>query len=334
MIVHSRAPFNAEPPLDRLRASFITDMRDFYVRRHGDTPALDARRHVLRIGGLVSQPLELSVSELRARFPETSVTAVMQCAGNRRADLQAVQPTSGDPWAPGAIGNAAWTGVRLADLLEAAGAAADAALHVAFEAADTVEIPDEGRFRYGVSIPSGKAFAPETLIAWAMNGAPLTAAHGSPLRAVVPGFAGVRSAKWLTAITVQPEPSTNHMQQRDYKLLPADVTAETVRWDEGVTINEMPLNAAICEPQAHAALAAGPVRVRGYAIATDRRVTRVDLSADGGRSWRQASLETCQDAPWSWVFWERVLDLAAGPHELVVRAWDSAGQTQIGRAHV
>ena len=331
MIVHSSAPFNAEPPLDRLRASFITDACDFYVRSHGDIPALDADRHTLRIDGLVAQPLALGLAELRARFPETTVNAVLQCAGNRRADLQGVRPTSGDPWAAGAIGNARWTGVRLADLLDAAGAADDLGLHVAFAAADTVELPGEGRFRYGVSIPAAKARASETLVAWAMNGAELAPAHGAPLRAVVPGFAGVRSAKWLTAITVQAAQSANHMQQRDYRLLPAHVTAETVRWDEGVVIDDMPLTAAICEPAAGAALAAGPVRVRGYAIASARRVTRVDVSPDGGRSWHQASLRHDDAAPWSWVFWETALALAAGPHELVVRAWDSAGQTQPSR---
>ncbi len=331
MIVHSRDPTNAETPPDRLRASFITDARDFYVRSHGDVPRLAETTHVLRVGGRVATPLELDLATLRARFAPTTLTAAMQCAGNRRADLQGVRPTSGDPWGPGAIGNAEWTGVRLADLLREAGADGDPALHVAFASADTVAMPGEGRFRYGVSIPIAKAMAPETLIAWAMNGAPLTAPHGAPLRAVVPGFAGVRSAKWLTAITVQAAPSDNHMQQRDYKLLPPDVTAETVDWDRGIVINAMPLTSAICEPRADERLAAGAARVRGYAIASARRVTRVDVSADGGRQWAQATIEPGHDAPWSWIFWETVLALAAGPHELVVRAWDDAGQTQPSR---
>ncbi len=110
-----------------------------------------------------------------------------------------MRPTTGDPWAPGAIGNAAWTGVALADVLRAAGADTDPALHVAFDACDEVEMPDEGRFTYGVSIPMAKAMSPEVLLAYAMNGEPLAPEHGFPLRLVVPGFAGVRSPKWLTA---------------------------------------------------------------------------------------------------------------------------------------
>ncbi len=328
LIVHSETPYNAEPPLDRLRASAMTAQADFYVRSHGSIPALVEAKHRLRVAGRVRAGLDLSMADLRRRFPEHTVTAVMQCAGNRRADMQEVRPTSGDPWAPGAIGNASWTGVALADLLRAAGADVDPALHVAFEACDEVEIPDEGRFPYGVSIPIAKAMSPEVLLAYAMNGEALTPEHGFPLRLVVPGYAGVRSPKWLAAITVQDEPSSNPMQQRDYKLLPPDVTAETVDWARGVTINDMPLNAAICEPVARAELTAGRTVLRGYAVATARDVTRVDVSIDGGRSWAQAELEPGAGAPWSWRFWNATVQLPKGEHELAVRAWDSAGQTQ------
>jgi sulfite oxidase len=328
LIVHSETPFNAEPPLGRLRASSVTAQTDFYVRSHGNIPELDGAAHRLRVTGRVTTPLDLTLADLRARFPERTITAVMQCAGNRRADMQGVRPTSGDPWAPGAIGNAAWTGVALADVLAAAGAETDKAFHVAFDACDEVDMPDEGRFTYGASIPMPKAMSSEVLLAYAMNGEPLTPEHGFPLRVVVPGFAGVRSPKWLSAITVQDKPSDNHMQQRDYKLTPPDATEESVDWSKGMTIYDMPLNAAICEPAPHAALPAGPAMLRGYAIATARDIARVDVSIDGGRSWQQAALEHDADAPWAWTFWTATLDLPKGEHELVVRAWDSAGQTQ------
>ena len=328
LIVQSETPYNAETPLDRLRRSELTAQADFYVRSHGAIPTLTEADHRLRVGGRVRTALDLSVPDLRRRFPERTVTAVMQCAGNRRADLQSVRPTSGNPWAPGAIGNAAWTGVALADVLRAAGADTDPALHVAFAACDEVETPDEGRFTYGVSIPIAKAMAPEVLLTYAMNGETLAPEHGFPLRLVVPGYAGARSPKWLTGITVQDTPSANPMQQRDYKLLPPDVTEQTVDWDKGVTINDMPLNAAICEPAPLAELKAGRHAVRGYAIATAREIARVDISPDGGRNWAQAELAPDRGAPWSWRFWSAVVDLPPGEHELVVRAWDSAGQTQ------
>ncbi len=332
LIVHSEQPYNAEPKLHRLRAAMMTAQADFYVRSHGNVPHIDAAAYRLRVCGRVTAPLDLSMADLRERFPERTVIAVMQCAGNRRADMQPVRPTSGDPWAPGAIGNAAWTGVALADVLRAAGAETDAALHVAFEACDDIDMPGEDRFRYGASIPMRKAMSSETLLAYAMNGEDLAPEHGFPLRVVVPGFAGVRSPKWLATITVQDAPSDNHMQQRDYKLVPPDATEETVDWATGITINDMPLNAAICEPAPHATLAPGNVVLRGYAIATGRAIVRVDVSQDGGRNWTQAVLEHQEDAPWSWTFWQCSLDLTKGTHDLAVRAWDSAGQTQPARA--
>ncbi len=328
LLMRSAHPYNAEPPPGRLLASHVTAQADFYVRSHGGIPQLDLATHRLRVGGRVATPLDLSVAELRDRFPERSVTAVLQCAGNRRADLQTVRPTTGDPWAAGAIGNAEWTGVALADVLRAAGAETGAALHVAFEAQDVIEMPKEGRFAYGVSIGMPKAMAPETLLAFAMNGETLAPEHGFPLRAVVPGYAGVRSPKWLAAITVQDRPSDNHMQQRDYKMLPPDVTEDTVDWQQGVTIDDMPLTSAICQPAEGAVLDAGRARLQGYAVATARAVTRVDVSADGGRTWAQAELEHDPASPWSWTLWRIELDLPKGRHELAVRAWDSAGQTQ------
>ena len=327
MIIHSKHPLNAEPPLARLRAAMITPQADFYVRTHGTIPHLDAATHRVEVSGLVATPLRLTIAGLREGFPRRTVTAVMQCAGNRRADMQQLRPVSGDPWAPGAIGNAEWGGVALADVLREAGVAADTGLHVAFGCCDECDVDGEP-VRYGVSIPLAKALAPDVLLAFEMNGEPLAPEHGAPVRAVVPGYAGVRSAKWLAGIIVQERPSDAPMQARDYKLFPASVTAPTADWEAGVTINEMPLNSAICDPAPHAMLAAGRVTIRGYATATARAIARVDLSIDGGRSWQQAALDHDPAAPWSWTLWEATLDLPHGEHELVVRAWDSAGQTQ------
>ena len=327
LIVHSRSPYNAEPPLDRLRAAFLTPQADFYVRSHGDIPDLDASAYRLQVGGAVTTPLDLSLDALRSRFDERTVTAVMQCAGNRRADLQAVKPVSGDPWAGGAIGNATWTGVALADVLRAADVDEATDRHVAFTAHDTVKEEGEN-FAFAVSIPLAKAMTPDVLLAFAMNGEPLAPEHGHPLRVVVPGYAGVRSPKWLAAITVQDEACDSPIQQADYKFLPSQFTKETLDWSQGMTIDEMPLNAAICEPARYAEVEAGPRVVRGYAIATGRAIARVDVSADGGRTWMQAEIEARPDAPWAWTFWSARVDLPQGERELVVRAFDAAGQTQ------
>lgn len=316
LIVHKADPLNAEPPLDRLRAAFITPIERFYIRTHGEIPELDGTAHRLRVEGLVSAPLELSMDELRTRFPRRAVTATLQCAGNRRAELNEVAPVSGTKWDAGAIGTAEWAGVALADVLRAAGLWEEETrdLHVAFACAD--EVRKEGRrFTFGASIPLAKALGPEVLLADEMNGRPLAPEHGFPLRVVVPGYVGVRSAKWLVGVRVQDQPSDNFYQQTEYRL-------------EGATLYEFPLNAAICEPAHDAALPHGPTVVRGYAVAAARAVERVEISADGGQTWTHAETETRGTEPWAWTLWTARLDLPPGEHELAVRAWDEAAQTQ------
>lgn len=326
LIVHSSKPYNAEPTLARLRENHLTAQRDFYVRSHGSIPAIDVERFALVVDGLCDRPLRLAMKDIRG-FEERSVEAVMQCAGNRRADMLRVRPVAGDPWDAGAIGNARWTGIVLADVLDAAGVDLDAGRHVAFHALDDCEV-DGKRFRYAASIPMDKALSRDVLLAFAMNDEPLAPEHGFPLRVVVPGYAGVRSPKWLSRIEVRATPSDCPIQSEDYKVLPPDILAvEEIDWARGVTINELPVNSAICEPAAHAELEPGPCTLRGWAMASGRAVARVDVSIDAGRSWRQATIES-DSAQWSWAFWSCEFDLPVGEHELVVRAWDSAGQTQ------
>ncbi len=251
----------------------------------------------------------------------------MQCAGNRRVDMVEVKYVSGDAWQPGAISNAMWTGVSLREVLHAAGIAPANGLHVAFTGHDVIH--EEGEtFNFGVSIPIAKAMQDDTILAFEMNGEPLTPEHGFPLRLVTPGFAGVRSPKWLATIVVQNHPSNNHIQQKEYKLYPPEVTKATAVPSAGMVINDMPLNSAICDPSEGATLQSGSNRLRGYAISTKSPVTRVEVSPDGGNTWTHARLEPQQNAAWSWVFWSAQIDLTPGPSQLVVRAFDRSGATQ------
>lgn len=326
LIMRRSDPFNAETAPARLVDDFLTAEPDFFVRSHGQTPELGLDHRVV-VDGMVDRPAAYTVAELADRFAERTVTATVQCAGNRRGHLQQVAPTAGDPWDVGAIGTAEWSGVSLADLLAAAGVR-DGAAHVAFVAADLAE--GGGTIApYEVSIPIAKALAPQVLVAWGMNGAALTPDHGYPLRTIVPGHAGVRSVKWLSRIEVRDRPSDAPMHARDYKIFPPDVTAAAADWDRGTSIYALPVNSAICDPAEGANVAAGPVAVRGWAMAYDRAVARVELSGDGGRNWVQAQMVHGPDSD-SWVLWSATIDLAPGPHELVVRAVDAAGQGQPG----
>ena len=326
-IVHSDQPLNAEPTLAKLAEAFITDQRDLYIRTHGEVQQLDEGSYRLRVAGEVQQELQFSLADLRARFAVHTITCGLQCAGNRRADLQEVAKTAGDPWQGGAIGNVSWTGVALREVLEEAGVAVDRGLQVAFYSPDEIEVEGE-RGRFGVSIPLDKARSDDVLLAYEMNGEPLSPEHGYPLRAVVPGYAGVRSAKWLTEIRVQAEQADSPIQRKDYKLFPSGVSKEDVDWDAGLTIDAMPLNACICQPAVGAELASGPVTIKGWATASERRVKRVDVSTDGGRHWALAELEQADDQPHAWTLWRFDTVLERGGHELVVRAWDEAMQTQ------
>jgi sulfite oxidase len=326
MVVHTTDPYNAEPPPGALATGPLTPVDTFYVRNHGPVP--DAGDDWgLRIDGRVARPLQLTRSELRNRFGARRETVTLQCAGNRRAGLADTREIPGEaPWGPGATGTAEWTGASLADVLAAAGVAPEAH-YVELTGAD--ESPEaEPPQRFGASIPLRKALAGEVLLAWAMNGEPLIAAHGAPLRAIVPGYIGARSVKWLTRITVRETPSENFFQAQTYRLLPADAPADAGKQGEGVALGAVAVNADFLEPADGATVAAGPLMVAGYAFAgDDRHIVRVDVSTDGGHSWRQADL---LDGPsrWAWRRWAITLDVAPGPVEVVARAWDSAAATQ------
>jgi len=281
LIVRQEEPLNAETPLPLLCRAPVTPAELFFVRNHGPIPLVDEDAYRLTVG----ESLELSLDELRARFPRTMVAATLVCAGNRRADL--VPAPEGIPWGAGAIGSAEWTGVRLRDVLRAAGIPADAR-HVAFT----------GREGFHGSIPIEKALAPEVLLAFEMNGEPLSPEHGFPLRAVVPGYVGARSIKWLSEISLQRMPSR---------------TEYTV---DGGELGELPLNSALCESRDGVAA--------GYAISA-RPLDRVEVSPDGGRTWTTAILG--DGGRWTWRLWHADVDA----REILVRAFDeSSGQPANG----
>ena len=327
MLVHEQEPYNAEPPLAALAGHPVTAVDTFYSRNHGPVPDADPLAWRLRVDGLVDRPAELSLADLRARFPARTVAATLQCAGNRRAGLVAVRDIPGeDPWRGGATSTGVWTGVALGDVLAAAGLQPDAR-HVWFQAPDVSRIPDPPE-EYGASVPVAKATAPEVLLAWAMNGEPLPPAHGAPLRVVVPGWIGARSVKWLRRVTAAAEPFRGHFQAVAYRLLPPDADPHDAGPDGGPSLGPVALNCEILAPQDGLTLTAGRTTVTGYAFAgEDRTVERVDVSADGGRTWVQAAVDPA-DGPWTWQHWRVDVALQPGSADLLARAWDCTGALQ------
>jgi sulfite oxidase len=319
-------PFNAQPPLARLVESPVTPLELFFVRTHGAIPKIAREDYRLEIGGMVHRPLRLRLDDLQANFPIQEVTATLQCAGNRRDELSRVRPIPGEaPWGASALSTATWRGTPLAALLEAVGLL-DGAEHVAFLGIDQVE--KEGhRFGFGGSVPLWRALQADVLLAWEMNDEPLPPEHGFPLRSLVPGWIGARSVKWLGQITVQREPSDNWYQQRAYKVFPPHVDKDDADWSRGLMLGELSLNSVICDPADGAELRAGTVRLRGWAMAGgNRTVERVEVSANQGADWVVAELG--EGDAGAWRLWSAEVELMAGAHELVCRAWDSAAMTQ------
>ena len=326
LLIRQEKPFNGGPPPDEMRRTFVTPSEFFFVRNHGEVPTIEAASFRLEVEGAVSQSLALSLADL-ASFPRHELTATIQCAGNRRSELAAAKAIPHElPWESEAISNAVWAGIRLSDLLRAAGPTA-AARHAAFSGLDETERHGR-RFHFGGSIPLGKAIQPEVLLATEMNGEPLPPVHGFPLRVVVPGWIGARSVKWLHRIRLQAEPSDNYFQSVAYRLFAANVGPGNVVWHEGTMLGEQAVNTIVTSPRPGEKLRAGALRIQGIALAGGgRRVERVELSLDGGRTWSAAGLDA-EESTWAWRFWEAAPALTAGEHEIVVRAWDSASQTQ------
>lgn len=326
LVVHDDHPLNVETPPGLLRESFVTPTGAFYIRCHGDVPEVDPGSYRLGVSGLVDRPLRLSLGEIQA-LPKTEATATLYCAGNRRAQLTEIGPIPGKvAWDVGAAGNARWGGVLLRDVLGLAGIR-EGAWHVAFTGLDR-DVESGTGAPFGGSVPIGRAVADRVLLAYEMNGRPLAPEHGFPLRAVVGGYVGARSVKWLSEIALQMEPSDNYYQAVEYRLFPPHVTAENADYSAGEMLGEIPLNCVICTPQNGETIERHSVPVRGYAVAGgDHRVERVEVSGDGGRSWTAASF-TEESGPGAWCFWEATLTLSPGPRRILARAFDSGGGTQ------
>jgi sulfite oxidase len=305
----------------------VTPVDLFFTRSHAAVPPIDPRTWRLEVGGLVSRTTSFSLEELIRAFPRRQVTATLVCAGLRRNEFLRLGPLPGElPWGPEPASTGRWTGLALGDLLQAVGVAAQAR-YVEFLGLDQVERHGH-QFGFGGSIDLRKALSAEVILATELNGAPLPPVHGFPLRAVVPGWIGARSVKWLGRITLLEEPSSNYFQSSAYRMQreinpldPRDVSC-------GAALSDVPLNAVILEPPPNQVVQAGRVHVRGWAMGSGGRpVTAVELSINSGKSWRRARILSA-GAPWTWAFWEAVLDLAPGDHTLAARATDGARATQ------
>ena len=320
LLVHSLRPENLATPIEWFdRLTIPNDV--FFVRSHFGAPSARGPFR-LRVEGLVSRPLDLGLDEIQA-MPQTEVTAVLQCSGNGRALQEPRVP--GIQWVHGAMGQAAWSGVRLADLLERAGIAPEAA-HVALDGRDVAPTPATPAFER--SIPRERALDPTTLVALRMNGEPLTLSHGAPLRLVVPGWAGNHWVKWLSAIRPQADVRGGFFMQTAYRLPKEPVApGAAVPSENTVPVTTFPVKSIIARPTDGSHTARGVQEIAGVAFSGDARIDRVEVSLDGGGSWRRADLEGPAGIG-RWQVFRLRFEARPGTLRAVVRAIDAKGAMQ------
>lgn len=346
-------PCNAETSGDELAEHFLTPNEVFYVRNHMWVPVVEDRTgdsHAITIELPDGTTKTYTIGELKARFKQHAITAVLQCSGNRRKDMtEHASKTNGLQWGTGAISCAKWEGVRLRDVL------ADAGLSLVDPPEEAQHVQFTGQEAYGASIPIKPVLDPrgDVLLAFKMNDMPLPPDHGFPVRAIVPGTVAARCVKWVNKIVISDEESSTSWQRRDYKCFgPNEI--KNLDWDKYKSIQEMPITSAITR----ARLAAGAsgeeegidkkIQLDGYAYSGGgREIQRVDVSLDGGRTWDQARLvdDTAHELgskTWCWKRWtyEGALPahaadqmIAHGDHHhakttFVVKATDDAYNTQ------
>ena len=307
-------------PLEALRYP-VTPVGLHYLLIHYDIPLLEAAGWRLAVGGLVERPLSLSLEEIRAR-PATELTVTMECAGNGRARLEP-RPVS-QPWLHEAVGTAVWTGTPLRLLLEEAGVLEDA-VEVVFRGLDR-GLEGGVEQSYERSLPVDLALGGEAVLAYEINGEPLPPQHGFPLRLVVPGWYGMTNVKWLAAITAVDRPFTGHQQVSAYCL-------RTDEMDEGIPLTRMLPRALMVPPgipdfpTRRRTVPAGPVFLEGRAWSGWGPVESVEVSTDGGGTWRPAELDE-PESQWAWHAWRYEWAARTGEDELRCRARDSAGNEQ------
>lgn len=321
-------PLNMETP-PHLLDDKVTPANRFFIRNNGIPPVdINPDSWSLTINGLVDTPMTLTIAELKKRFKNHTLQLQLECGGNGRKFYK--PGASGNQWTFGAIGCPEWTGVRLRDVLEAAGVKPEA-VYTAHYSADTHLSGDPTKTPISRGVPISKAIDENNLIAWAMNGEDIPAMNGAPLRLVIPGWPGSCSQKWLTKITLRDQVHDGtKMTGKAYRVPAYPVAPGTSVENEDMRIIEsMPVKSLITFPQTGTKIKPGQnFEVRGHAWAGDLDISAVDVSLDFGATWQKAKL-TRPKNKYAWQHWSAKLTLPqSGYYEVWARATDSAGIMQ------
>ena len=320
-------PVNAETPVHLLNDEVTPTSRHF-IRNNGNPPEnMDSSTWQLTVDGLVDNAMTFSIDDLRNKFEVVTEQLVIECGGNGRAAFN--PPAKGNQWTLGAVGCAEWTGVRLADVLNAVGVKSNV-VYTAHEGADTHLSGKEGKLPISRGVPIEKAMNPHNLIAFAMNGGDLHAMNGAPLRLVIPGWPGSCSQKWLRRIWLRevvhdgPKMTGSSYRVPEYTVEPGE---EVPKEAMGI-IHAMPVKSIITTPMTGMTISDNTLSVGGHAWAGDDEVAQLDITKDFGATWQQANLQAPRN-PYAWQHWQADVTFPGkGYYEVWARATDSQGRSQ------
>jgi DMSO/TMAO reductase YedYZ molybdopterin-dependent catalytic subunit len=321
LLLHNDRPEDLETPANYF-TSWLTPNDVFFVRQHLPRPKIEESTYRLALSGRVSKELQLTAADL-LKLPQHTVPATLECTGNGRGLFRPRVP--GIQWMRGAIGNAEWTGPRLSDVLKLAGADVNAS-YVTVNGADAglAKTPDFIR-----SFPMKKALHPATLLALKMNREPLPEIHGFPVRLIVPGWDGTSWVKWVTNLSVANEPDTGFFMNPAYRF-PKHAVAPGASANPAdlEVIGGMPVKSFIMNPSDQDRIKLEPTLLSGIAWAGEEQTSRVEISTDAGRHWRDAQLSP-QNLPFAWRLWTlHWTPPEEGYYTIMSRATDSTGRVQ------
>jgi DMSO/TMAO reductase YedYZ molybdopterin-dependent catalytic subunit len=331
LVVIGERPLVAETP-EHLLDDDTTPIDKFYIRNNGQIPekATDQPdKWKITIDGEVNNKLELTLGEIKSKFKPVTQRMVLECGGNGRSFF--TPRASGNQWTNGGASAAEWTGVRLADVIRAAGLK-PSAVFTGHYGADLHLSGDPKREALSRGVPIKKLMNENNLIVWAMNGQPLPLIHGFPVRLVIPGWPGSVSNKWFTRIWVRDrEHDGQGMGRTSYRVaITPIVPGSKPDFKNFKDLESMPVRSIISNPANGAKVAAGTrqLNLRGAAWAGDYTVRQVDVSIDYGASWQRVTLSK-QKNPYDWQRWTGSVKLPSdGYFEVWARATDSRGIMQ------
>jgi sulfite oxidase len=318
LITLSPSPKDLEMPVEAF-IDEITPVERFFVRCHTMIPQIKLPEWKLEIAGLVDHPLTLTLADLK-KLPRLELVSVLECAGNGRNFYK--PNVAGAQWRFGSVGNARWTGVRLKDVLEKAGVK-PVATQLLLNGADLplVKMP-----KFQRTLEVGKAMHPDTLLAWDMNGKPLTADHGFPLRVIAPGWASDSWVKWLTRIELLDHDFDGFWMKTAYRHPARNVAPGTaVDPKDMIPVTDLNVKSVIANPGDWAA--PGIIIVQGAAWSNTSPVAKVEISTDAGKTWSRANF-TGKPTKYGFRKFTYTWRAAEGQHTLMSRAANEAGQSQ------